>query len=115
VANFRPSGISCQFVAILCPSWSSWIFILVALAASIAANALLQKGPWGHGYRGAGSVLEGKISTYTGFQSYYLFCSSCKHFLLYVFLKYLTMPHSQISTIYLQTELSYSVGNYDIL
>ncbi len=60
MANSRPSGISCQFVAILCPSWSCWIFILVALAASIAANALLQKGPWGHGYRGAGSVLEGK-------------------------------------------------------
>jgi hypothetical protein len=61
VANSHPSGISCQFVAILCTSWSGWIFILVALAASIAANALLQKGPWGHGYRGAGSVLEGKI------------------------------------------------------
>jgi hypothetical protein len=37
-----------------------WIFILVALAASIAANALLQKGPWGRWNRGAGSVLEGK-------------------------------------------------------
>jgi hypothetical protein len=60
VANSRPTGISCQFLAIFCALWSGWIFIRVALAASIAANALLQKGPWGHGYRGAGSVLEGK-------------------------------------------------------
>ncbi len=60
MANSHPSGISCQSVAILCTSWSSWIFILVALAAPIAANALLQKGPWGHKYIGAGSVLEGK-------------------------------------------------------
>ncbi len=47
------------FGKFLCASWSVWIF-LVALAASIAANAFLKKGPGRCGNRGAGSVLEGK-------------------------------------------------------